>query len=270
MGIEERLRSLEDRLDSIELTARQFSAALKADVKAGFSSLQSRIDDFKTSIETSRQEWQANIEESIHKKLQKVGASLTDIQNALPVAEDDNSETKQTPITALNSHIQPSACFQHPEGQRDGESTITDRRGEATDLTIPTIAEERSMTPPSELMRGRDVVQPQNGVDRLCRLVQQADVLAEHLLKKSKTTVLKLLKMHLVPPHHLTRVIPTCCLVAKMGVLLSGLVPLWMLYRQEYLSLHDGPEDLPALRHYYNSWSRIDVSISLRLPRRRV
>jgi len=57
------------------------------------------------------------IEESIHKELQRVEASLADILNALPVAEDDHLETKRTPITALNSHIQPLACPRHPEGQ---------------------------------------------------------------------------------------------------------------------------------------------------------
>jgi len=73
----------------------------------------------------------------------------------------------------------------------DSESTIIDRRDEATNLTVPTVTGQL-LTPPSELMRGRDVVQPQmansflHGVNRLRCLVQRADVLAEHLLKGSE------------------------------------------------------------------------------------
>ncbi len=85
-----------------------------------------------------------------------------------------------------------------------------------------------------------------------------------------QATALKLPKMHPVPPHHLTRAILKFCLVAKMGVSavrpcsdLDALLPGIPL-------LHEDPEDLPALRCYCNSWSRLGVSIFSRLSRRRV
>ncbi|KAH8982252.1 hypothetical protein EDB86DRAFT_3086249 [Lactarius hatsudake] len=145
------LQSFEDQLDNIQLTVGEHNDTIKGDVIAGFSSLQSRLDDFKSSIETSRRGWQANFEESVHKKLYSVEAALADILKALPVPEDNT--IKQTPITALDP--QPLACPRHPEGQspingEGPESIIVDRKDEATNLTVPTVAEEQLLTPPSE------------------------------------------------------------------------------------------------------------------------
>ncbi|KAH9017150.1 hypothetical protein EDB85DRAFT_1897798 [Lactarius pseudohatsudake] len=145
--VDERLQSFEDRLDNIRLTVGEHNDTIKGDVIAGFSSLQSRLDDFKSSIETSRRGWQANFEESVHKKLYSVEAALADILKALPVPEDNT--IKQTPITALDP--QPLACPRHPEVNGEGpESIIVDRKDEATNLTVPTVAEEQLRTPPGE------------------------------------------------------------------------------------------------------------------------
>ncbi|KAH9000593.1 hypothetical protein EDB86DRAFT_522036 [Lactarius hatsudake] len=145
--VDEQLQSFEDRLDNIRLTVGEHNDTIKGDVIAGFSSLQSRLDDFKSSIETSRRGWQANFEESVHKKLYSVEAALADILKALPVPEDNT--IKQTPITALDP--QPLACPRHPEVNGEGpESIIVDRKDEATNLTVPTVAEEHLLTPPGE------------------------------------------------------------------------------------------------------------------------
>ncbi|KAH8978562.1 hypothetical protein EDB92DRAFT_1909157 [Lactarius akahatsu] len=201
--VDERLQSFEDRLDNIRLTVGQHNDMIKGDVLTGFSSLQTRLDNFKSSIETSRRGWQANFgasargldilqvlqiftEESVHKKLHSVEAVLADILKALPVPEDNT--IKQTPITALDP--QPLACSQRPEGQINSEgpeSIIVDRKDEATNLTVPPVAEEQLLTPPGEPRNNKEicgVVQPQttnnysHGVEGL-----GADVSAEHLLK---------------------------------------------------------------------------------------
>ncbi|KAH9051245.1 hypothetical protein EDB87DRAFT_1582808 [Lactarius vividus] len=125
-----------NRLDNIRLTVEQHNDTIKGDVLAGFSSLQSRLDDFKSSIETSRRGWQANFEERVHKKLHSVESVLAEILKALPVPEDNT--IKQTPIIALDPHIQPLACPRHPEVNGEvPESTNVDQEDEATNLTVP-------------------------------------------------------------------------------------------------------------------------------------
>ncbi|KAH9064435.1 hypothetical protein EDB87DRAFT_1574944 [Lactarius vividus] len=134
--VDERLQSFEDRLDNIRLTVGQHNDTIKGDVLAGFSSLQSRLDDFKSSIETSRRGWQANFEERVHKKLHSVESVLAEILKALPVPEDNT--IKQTPIIALDPHVQPLACPRRPEVNGEvPESTNVDREDEATNLTVP-------------------------------------------------------------------------------------------------------------------------------------
>ncbi|KAH9019450.1 hypothetical protein EDB85DRAFT_1896653 [Lactarius pseudohatsudake] len=133
--------------ETTQLTVGEHNNTIKGDVLTGFSLLQSRLDDFKSSIETSRRGWQANFEESVHKKLYSVEAALADILKALPVPEDNT--IKQTPITALDPQL--LACPRHPEVNGEGpESIIVDQKDEATNLTVPTVAEEQLLTPPGK------------------------------------------------------------------------------------------------------------------------
>ncbi|KAH9064932.1 hypothetical protein EDB87DRAFT_1574672 [Lactarius vividus] len=121
--IDKRLQSFEDWLDNIQLTVGQHNDTIKGEVLTGFSSLQSRLDNFKSK-------------ERVHKKLHSVELVLAEILKALPVPEDNM--IKQTPIIALVPHVQPLAYPRCPKvNGKVPESTDIDREDEATNLTIP-------------------------------------------------------------------------------------------------------------------------------------